>query len=429
MDIHKHQFSGKRFSNPMNLGIVMYQTSFTKGQELVAQKMARELVKQGHKAFLITGPFHDNELVTEHDMIERSTDGYVLFRKSDFEVPLVRVDGYISSWPPRRIMFKDFVSVLRRLVDRFKLDVIISHSTLWNGPEEIIKFITWKKMLKEQGLDREGILYACMPHYQPPDPIQYNIIERAYRVTWNNMVFPQIFNSARLVLCTTPLEINQMIELGANKRQCHMYSCGLDEEPYEKYWSNESSDFFKTHSIPTDAKIITYLGTIEERKNPLAVVRIARMLQNLKVHFVIAGQPSSQDKAVKEEAKGLENLSYIGRVTEEEKIMLIKSSYVNILMSRMEAFGITQLEFMYGGVPIITSAIGGQGWLIRDGIDGIHVKGPNDLESAKNAVETLVKNNELHDKYALNAKERAKEFTLSRIVSDLISKLTPFTTS
>ncbi|MDJ0269299.1 MAG: hypothetical protein NXY59_01895 [Aigarchaeota archaeon] len=35
---------------------IMYQTSFTKGQELVAQRLALQLQKQGCKSYLVTSP-------------------------------------------------------------------------------------------------------------------------------------------------------------------------------------------------------------------------------------------------------------------------------------------------------------------------------------------------------------------------------------
>jgi len=409
----------------MNIGVVMYQTSFTKGQELVAQRMARELTRQGHRAFLITGPYHDNKLVEDYGKLERSVEGYLFYEKSEFQVPLIRVDGYVSTWPPRRIMFRDFVSVLRRLSDRFGLDTIISHSTLWNGPEEITKFVTWKRMMKTQGLDEGEVIYSHMSHYQPPDPMRYDAVERAFRITWNSMVFPQIFRTAKVILCTTPIEKDQMVAMGARKEQCHLYPGGVDEEVFKKYETKDPTSFLEKHSIPTNAKLVTYLGTVEERKNPLAVVRVAKMLRRLEdVHFVIAGYPSNQDMAVRREAKGLSNLSYVGKVSDEEKILIIRASYINILLSRMEALGLTQLEFMYGGVPIITSAVGGQGWLVRDGVDGIHVKGSDDLNGAVEAIKTLVNKPEVHDRLGINAKNRASEFTLSKITSELASRLT-----
>jgi glycosyltransferase involved in cell wall biosynthesis len=172
------------------------------------------------------------------------------------------------------------------------------------------------------------------------------------------------------------------------------------------------------------------MGTLEDRKNPIAVVRISKMLRKLKdIHFVIAGHPSNQHKQVLKEAKGLHNLSCLGAISEKDKVALIRASYANILLSRMEALGLTQLEFMYCGVPIVSSAVGGQRWLIRDCVDGIHVRGPDDLKGAAMAVKTLVNNPTLRDELALNAKNRAKEFTLTRITSDLSSRLLSLKTS
>ena len=408
----------------MNIGVVMYQTSFTKGQELVAQRMARELTRQGHRAYLITGPYHDDKLVEDYGKLERSVEGYLFYEKSEFQVPLIRVDGYVSTWPPRRIMFRDFVSVLRRLSGRFGLDTIISHSTLWNGPEEITKFVMWKRMMKAQGLDEGEVIYSHMSHYQPPDPMRYDVVERAFRITWNSMIFPHIFRTAKVLLCTTPIEEDQMVAMGAKREQCHLYPGGFDEEAFRKYRTKDPTSFLEKYSISTDAKLVTYLGTVEERKNPLAVVRVARMLKGSEgVRFVIAGYPSNQAKQVREEAKGLRNLSYLGAISEEEKVALIRTSYVNILLSRMEALGLTQLEFMYCGIPIITSAVGGQRWLVRDRIDGVHVKGPEDLKGAAEAVKTLVNKPELRDRLGINAKNRVSKLTLSKITSELVSRL------
>jgi glycosyltransferase involved in cell wall biosynthesis len=419
----------KRHFKAMNIGVVMYQTSFTKGQELVAQMMARELAKQGHRAFLITGPYHEGIFVEEYHRLEHSVEGYLFYRNSEFQVSLIRVDGYVSTWPPRRITFRDFVSVLRKLSERFGLDTIISHSTLWNGPEEIAKFVMWKRMMKAQGLDEGELIYGHMSHYQPPDPMRYDVIERTFRITWNNMVFPQIFRNADILLCTTPIEEDQMVAMGAKRTKCHLYPGGVDQEIFKKYTKDPAS-FLERHSIPANSKLVSYLGTLEERKNPLAVVRIAKMCESLKdVHFVIAGRPSNQEGQIRREAKGLANLSYIGTISEEEKVALIRTSYINILMSRMEALGLTQLEFMYGGVPVITSAVGGQRWLVRNGIDGIHVKGPDDLKGAADAVETLANNPALRDKLAENARSRAQEFTLSKLTSELASYLKSLITS
>lgn len=407
----------------MNIGIIMYQTSESKGQELVAQRMTKAFRRLGVNAYLITGPYHDGKRIVSSEAFEKSLDGYVRDDKSS-PVPLLRVDGYISNWPPRRIMFRNFIDALRGITDRFGIDVLIAHSTLWNGPEDAAKFVLWKKTLKELGIDERRMVYCHMPHYQPPEPVGYRVAERSFRMAWNRLVFPQIFRTARLILVTTPIEMEDMVRMGAKEEQCHLFPGGLDEQIFSDYALTDFERFRKNHGIPENRLIVSYLGTVEERKNPLAVAKVARRMLDLsEVHFIIAGRGSNQERQVMNEIRGLKNVSYVGEISEEEKVQLIKGSYLNILMSRMEALGLTQIEFMYGGVPVITSAIGGQRWLVRDKMEGIHVNGPEDLDGVAQAIRFLVKNPDARSKMSVNARRRAEEFTLDRSTRNLEERL------
>ncbi|MFB6469754.1 MAG: glycosyltransferase family 4 protein [Vulcanisaeta sp. AZ3] len=160
------------------------------------------------------------------------------------------------------------------------------------------------------------------------------------------------------------------------------------------------------------------------KKNPLAVVQVAKILRHRRdVHFVIAGKPGDQWNEVVRESRGLSNVTLTNELSVEDKKKLIKESYVNIIMSKMEALGLTQLEFMYGGVPVITSAIYGQKWVIRDGIDGIHVNGLDDIEGAAKAVERLLDHPEERDAMSRNARERASQFLMSKLIKDLALRI------
>jgi glycosyltransferase involved in cell wall biosynthesis len=399
----------------MKIGVIMYQTSLSKGQELVAQGMTRTFRNLGFEAYLITGPYHDGKRVVSADAIDRSTGGYVVDDK-DHRIPMLRVGGYVSGWPPRRIMFRNFVDTLRNIINDLDLDVLVTHSTLWNGPEDTAKFVLWTKTMRELGLHQGKIAYCHMPHYQPPHPVGYHVAERSFRMAWNRLVFPQVFRVADLILVTTPIEKEYMIRMGAKEEQCHLFPGGLDEELFAGYEDISSALFRTKLGISENKKIISFLGTIEERKNPLAVARIARRLRDMRdVHFVIAGRVSDQGEQVRNEVRDLANLSCVGEISNEEKVQLIKGSYLNILMSRMEALGMTQIEFMYGGIPIITSAVGGQKWLIRNGVEGIHVNGPEDVEGAAVAIRKLVENVDLRNEMSQKARGRSEEFKLEKL--------------
>jgi hypothetical protein len=50
----------------------MYQTSKSKGQELVAQRMVKWAIKLGYKSYLITSIYHDNEPIIKERELEIS---------------------------------------------------------------------------------------------------------------------------------------------------------------------------------------------------------------------------------------------------------------------------------------------------------------------------------------------------------------------
>jgi D-inositol-3-phosphate glycosyltransferase len=136
----------------------MYQTSSSKGQELVAQRMVRDFIAQGHEAYLITSVYHDgNEVISPESL--RNKKGYFFVRDPELEIPVIRVDSYIVKWPRRRINFRDPIQVLAKVVDEFNLNVLITHSTLWNGPEEVAKFISWRRRMRDLGGYKDPIIF------------------------------------------------------------------------------------------------------------------------------------------------------------------------------------------------------------------------------------------------------------------------------
>jgi D-inositol-3-phosphate glycosyltransferase len=410
------------------IGVIMYQTSASKGQELVAQRMVREFAKRGHEAYLITSNYHDGTLVSPGSLAK---PGGFTYTKQNREVgiPVIRVDSYIARWPPRRINFRDFISVLERIVDSFHLDVLITHSTLWNGPEETARFIEWRRYMKRIGGYRDPLVFCHMSHFQEPTPKRYSLTERSFRVAWNRLTLPQIFSTANLILVVTPLEKEAKVKMGAKPDKCFLYPGGVDDEEFEGYSNNDSQsvkDFLEASRIGEDEKIVAYLGSLEERKNPLGVLRVAEILKDREdIHFVIAGKGSSPyaDKVI-EAAKNLRNVTYLGEINQRQKMLLIEASRVNILLSRSEALGLSQLEFMHSGVPVVTSGVEGQAWLIRDGIEGIHVKGPNDFKGSAAAVTKLCDNETLWKEMSANAKKRTADLTVSRLTEQLDEALT-----
>ena len=403
----------------------MYQTSNSKGQELVAQRMVRDFTSLGHEAYLITSVYHDGLEVIPSDSLRKGR-GYVLVQDSELGISVIRVDSYVVKWPRRRIGFHDFVHVLERIVDEFKLNVLITHSTLWNGPEEVAKFVEWRRYMKDLGGYEDPLVFCHMSHFQEPSKRRYSLVERTFRMAWNRFSLSQILKMANFILVVTPFEKDAKVRMGADPKKCLLFPSGVNEELFLRYATSDVKKFLQNRRLPENAKLVSYLGSLEERKNPLAILKVAQLLKERRdIHFVIAGRGDSHyAERLRKEARRISNVTYLGELEDREKILLIKSSYVNILLSQLEALGLTQLEFMYFGVPIVTSAVGGQSWLVRNGKEGLHTHGPEDVKGAAKAILDLVDNSELWNRLSSNAREKARDFVSSKMIRDLDDAIT-----
>lgn len=406
------------------IGVVMYQTSTSKGQELVAQRMVRYFRKIGHEAYLIASVYHDGkEIIGEESLGQRE---YILTNDSELQIPIIRVGSFTSRWPPRRILFKDSIHTLERIVNEFRLNVLITHSTLWNGPEEVAKFVEWRRNIKKLGGYTDPLVFCHMSHFQEPSPHRYSLVERSFRIAWNRMSLRTILNVANMILVVTPEEKEEKVKMGALPDKCVLFPGGVDDIAFVGFSTSDPREFFERLRSSMDAKIVTYLGTIEERKNPKAVLDVAEnLLERKEIHFVIAGRGDTEyADNLRNRAANLSNVTYLGEITEKEKVQLMSISYLNILLSRMEALGLTQLEFMFKGVPVITSAVGGQAWIVRDQQEGIHVDGYKDVDGTVQAIQELVDDKTKWERMSEKARERSKEFTLTGLIATLDAAIT-----
>lgn len=405
----------------LKFGIIMYQTSTSKGQELVAQRMTKELEAQGHKAVLITSRFHDFHPVISADAV-RQNGGYVSYQDERLGITVYRVESRKVEWPPRRIEFNNFISILDRIIGELGLNVLVTHSTLWNGPELTALLVLWKRRMGT-GPGEKRLVFCHMSHFQPPASSRYSVREREWRRAWNEYSLSRIIREADLLLVTTPAAERHMVEQGARREQCLLFPGGIEiPQPQGR---SELDDFRRDHDMSPGQKLVTYLGTVERRKNVAAVVEVAKRLKGRRdVRFVVAGRMEGEyAKNVRAEADEAPNLTILGEVTDEEKSSLIRASYVNINMSELEALGIAQLEFMSVGVPVVTSGVGGQAWVVKNDHTGIVLRGPRDLDGASSAVVRLLEDPVYRARLGANAEKFASKYTMRVLVRKLALKI------
>jgi glycosyltransferase involved in cell wall biosynthesis len=157
---------------------------------------------------------------------------------------------------------------------------------------------------------------------------------------------------------------------------------------------------------------LAFMGRLESMKS---VDLFPEMLSILKHGFprlimMMTGEGSLKDQVFDEfREKGVVSMVvYKGVVDPEEVPVLINKSRIFLYPSRQEPFGLSIVEAMACGVPVVTTNVFGPREIVWNNHDGVTVP-PDDVEALAEAVEILLKDKELRNRLGRNAVKTAHE--------------------
>jgi glycosyltransferase involved in cell wall biosynthesis len=142
------------------------------------------------------------------------------------------------------------------------------------------------------------------------------------------------------------------------------------------------------------------------------------------LRLVIAGDGPQQERLeAKTKELHIENqVTFVGRLPKEELGKALKASDIFVLNTAYEGLSHQLLEVMDMGVPVVTTSVGGNPELIKDGVSGLTVP-YNDAEALEKAIQRLIQNNELAARIVAQARVRTKDFNQQRVVEDFVTML------
>src|SRR3954453_14962024 len=182
----------------------------------------------------------------------------------------------------------------------------------------------------------------------------------------------EIVARADRIVATCTDEAFELMRLGADRSKVHVFPCGVDLEHFRPNGPAEPRG--REHRI-------VYAGRLVERKGIGNIITALEQVPGCE--FVIAGGPPASGLASDPEARRLRALAerhgvtdrvhLRGRVGRDELPALLRSADALVTVPWYEPFGITPLEAMACGVPVVASAVGGMIDTVVDGVTGRHV--------------------------------------------------------
>ena len=159
---------------------------------------------------------------------------------------------------------------------------------------------------------------------------------------------------------------------------------------------------------------LLYLGRLKRYKGvDLILEAVARLRRRgTPIRLLIAGRGDHE-----EELRGLtsrlglgDTVSFLGYVPEEEKIRLLQQSWIHVLTSPKEGWGISILEAAACGTPTVASQSPGLRDAVLDGKTGILVPHGN-VEALSDALFSLLENTETRREMGVAARDFAEKYS------------------
>jgi N-acetyl-alpha-D-glucosaminyl L-malate synthase BshA len=167
---------------------------------------------------------------------------------------------------------------------------------------------------------------------------------------------------------------------------------------------------------PPGHKVLVHISNFREVKRVPDVVRIfAKVRETVPAVLILAGDGPQRPETeqVAEQLGVAGDVHFLGKVDAVAELLHMGDLY--LLPSRSESFGLSALEAMACGVPVIGSRVGGLIEVVIDGETGA-LEPVDDLDGmAARAIEILADDG-MHSRMRAACVERANEFATDRVV-------------
>lgn len=368
--------------NPLKIGIVCYPTFG--GSGVVATELGIALAEQGHEIHFIT-----------YSQPVRLTSASKNIRYHEVNVS----DYPLFIYPPYELVL---ASKMAHVVKYEKLDLLHVHYAIPHASAAI----TAKQVLAEEGIHipvittLHGTDITLLGKDASFEPVISFAINKSDAVT---AVSQSLKNDTYKLF-----GVNREIDVIPNFLNLDKMS-DLRNESLRRDFVNEGE------------KAIIHISNFRPVKRILDVMEIYyQVSQTIPSKLIMIGDGPERNAAEQKcrELGICDKVVFLGNVRNPMEFLAIGDLF--ILPSESESFGLSALEAMACGVPVISTNTGGLPEVNRHGVTGM-MSDVGDVEDmARNAI-FILEDNARHEKFRRNALARVKDFSLEKILPQYIA--------
>lgn len=361
----------------MRIGIVLYPTFG--GSGIVATELGKALSKKGHEIHFITysEPVRLGELRKNIFYHEVRTSDYPLFKFTPYEQVLT--------------------SKLVDVVKFERLDLLHVHYAI---PHASAAYMA-QQILKDQGVEIPFVttlhgtditLVGKDPSFEPVINFSINKSNRVTAVSEN-----------------LKKETFELFDIKNNIEVIPNFIC-------LKEYKMDNNDYYKKRFAPNNEKVICHVSNFRKVKRiEDVIIAFEGISKEMDVKLLLVGDGPERARLdqISRNSKFSKNIFFLGSLKSTKEVLNISDLF--ILPSSKESFGLSALEAMACGVPVIASDSGGIPEVISHGKSGLLNSVGDTCQMTKNALK-LLSNDSLLESFKTNAYQQAMKFDIEVIL-------------
>jgi len=356
------------------------------GTETVAYNLAMNIAKRGHEVHIFTTSFNVNDSISKYENITIHRYGTILkFKNANFSL-----------------------NIFRKPL-KYQLDIIHAHANY--PPADLAALIYAKKKNIPMVVTLHGL----------PDENYDRFLQKLLKSFYSKFLLQGLLNNAEFIISPSSGLIKESEFLTKTRGKVIVIPNGISLAEYKI--SNTLEECRNILKLPIDKKIILYLGALEPYKGVDVLIKsmpkIIKQIQDVKLIIAGTGKMDDELKNLANKLKVERYIQFVGFVKESLKPFYYKSAEIFVLpsISRLECFGIVNLEAMACGTPVIASRITGIPEIVENGKNGLLVP-PKDSEALADAIIYLLENEEVRKKMGENGRMKVENYSWERIAED-----------
>ena len=242
---------------------------------------------------------------------------------------------------------------------------------------------------------------GLVPHLFGTTAFRQASLPVAGAVWASELLMPSIYRDLEFVVISESTA-NDLEARGFDAGRLHVSYPGIDH-----------SVFRPGKRKAPEARIV-YVGRLRRYKGVETVIRAVRELadRDLDVEFLVVGKGDDEARlrSIVAELELEDHVRFTGYVSEERKVELLQTAWLNVYPSPKEGWGITNVEAAACGTPSVASDSPGLRESVRHGATGLLVP-HGDSDAWARALQTLLEDEALRRRLAKGAIAHAGSFT------------------